>query len=550
MNKNKNEIAVMPGMPFSPMQKGEDDGPSLSVKQAASAIFRSKWVLFCTTIGGLLAGTWMALGKPNSYISQGTFLIRPGGEQIAINPLAAGEEGGAKEQPLRANAKAILQSEEVIRRTIRRVGADEILAPYSPALKPNETGLSAVIRGSIYALQRSMHGKRGPKEAYREDDALLVMANSLQVDAPKNGQILTAQLLANDPARAQYVLKVFMEEAQRRHLEVYSAERSIQEVETSWKEADEEHNRANAAVQAFLEKHKLEDYINDLAQAQQRARNARKVLDETRLRIATNKMTLVGLRDRLKGLTPMITVKAVVPIANPRIPALRERIGEIEGRLLELRGRLQPGDRMITALEKQVKTAKGELDVELAKKIETRSETREEPNPEYLATKQNISQLQLALVVDEEQFPGLEKSAMDLKAAAAKLLKLQPEHTKLLRDSTQSAARLVRLDDMLAIARKKSDLDRRRISSLVVLDAPNMPLVKEGPKRARIVLGGLLVGFFLGIAFIVIRTLTDSTVRIGEDLEGIDTVKVLATIPNLDNANVKRHERERVTSWT
>ena len=547
MKKQKNEMVVVQSMPVAPSPK-QSEPAVLTLKQAVTAIFRSRWLLVTTTVLGLLVGGWSALGKPNEYVSQGSFVFRPGGEQIVINPIGNPTDKPGH-QPLRGNAVAIVKSEDVLRRTIRRLGAAYILAPYSPRLDPNAPdGFVKQARGWIYSLQRKLH--KPSKAEYKESDALLVLQDTLSVTAPKESQVLRVNVLANDPVRAQRTLEVFMEEAQARHLEVYSSERSIKEVEAAHEAARNSYEKATHALKDFLTKNNLQDFEGDLKQAQEDARAATGELTALRTQIQTNRTTLAGLKERQEGLSPTTTVTAIVQVPNARVPVLRAGITKVETELLEKQGVLQPNDEGIKVLQRRLAKLKGDLETELAKKVETRTETRDEPNQEYLATKQNIRQLELSLVVDEERLPGVQRRAGEARKLASSISRLQGAWRQLSHRTERTQTNLDNAEQMLALARKKSELDRKRISSLAMLDRPNLPLIKEGPKRTRIVLGGLLAGLFLGIALVIIRALTDTTVRRAEDLEEIGTGKVLATIPNLDKTSVKRHENMRVKSWS
>lgn len=528
--------------------KRRDEPSVLTLRQAVEAIFRSRWLLFGTTTLGIVAGCWVALGKPNSYLSHGKFLFRPGGEQIVIDPTGAQAEGRPQRQPLRGNAEAILNSEEVLRRTIRRVGPNEILAPYSPRIEAGKTGgITGMVRSAIYALQRRMHGAK-PKNA-TESDALLSLQKRLAVTAPKTNEVLSVSVEASDPKLAKHILEIYMEEAQTRHVEVYSAQRSIREIEATKESVVAAKRAARGKLDRFLKRIDAEDFAADLEQALESARETRGEIRAGRTRLQTSKTTLAGLRNRLEGLAPTVTVTADVPIANPRIPLLEGQIAKVGAELLQLRATLLPTDRQITRAEATIARLQKDLEREYRKKVETRREVREEPNQEYLATKQNISQIQLALVVDEEQLPGLQASLAIQKKRASALLGNQAEFQNLERELTRLTTQLDQIDQTLALARKKNELDKKRISSLAVLDRPNLPLVKEGPQRSRIVLGGLIAGLFLGIALVLIRALTDTTIRSVEDLEDCTAMKVLATIPSLDRTTLRRHESMRVTSW-
>ena len=86
-------------------------------------------------------------------------------------------------------------------------------------------------------------------------------------------------------------------------------------------------------------------------------------------------------------------------------------------------------------------------------------------------------------------------------------------------------------------------------SSLKAFEKASYPLEKEGPNRGKLLLGGMLVGLFLGLGVIVLRALPDTIVRTRNDLEHIDGIAVIGIMPRLDARNLKRHSYLRGQGW-
>jgi uncharacterized protein involved in exopolysaccharide biosynthesis len=548
MTNIRNELALVQGLPLTAVPQRQEPNV-LTFKGAVAAVCRGRWLVVGTTLAGMSAGTWMGLAQPNSYVSEGSFIIRPGGEQIVIQ--VAPSTGGDKPQnqpPMRGNAEAILKSEEVLKRTVVQLTPAYVLAPYRPEVSPEEAdGIGGLVCELLYSIQRRMHSQ-GAKEP-RTSDAVLALRDALVVSAPRENEVLKVSMTGNHPERAQRLLETFMEEAQNRHLEVYSAQSSIREIELAAETAREASTKARHEVKEFLDRNELQSFDADLTLAQEQAKQTRLEAEAMRARLQSGQITLEALEARLTGLSPVKQVKVPVPVENPNLPVLRERRADLGKRLLEARGTLRSGDEVILALERQVREVDAQIAEEAKKPAEVREETRMEDNQEYLASKQSLREIQLKLVADREGLPAAQKNADLARQEAERLLRLQDDWLQLARHQERTKETLEAAEQNLALARRKSELDRKRISSLAILDRPNLPLIKEGPKRARVVVGGMLVGMLLGIVLLVARALTDTTIRSADDLPPRRSTRVLAAIPNLDSTSLRRHERMRVTSW-
>lgn len=76
-----------------------------------------------------------------------------------------------------------------------------------------------------------------------------------------------------------------------------------------------------------------------------------------------------------------------------------------------------------------------------------------------------------------------------------------------------------------------------------VIDPPSLPDKPSSPNRFLLSLGGLVLGFALGVALTVFLELTDVRVWLEKDLEGVVPTRVLVSIPRL---NTPTEERLRV----
>jgi len=519
----------------------------VNLKKIAATIFRGWALFFTTTLTGLLIGGFLAVTKPNFYESTGTFLLRPGGENLSLNPGADPEV--YQRLNLRANAEAILLSEELLRRVVNRIGPAKILAPYQPSDGPPRPGESWVsrLRRGIHRFQRWWNdpGDYVPNE----QDALLHLQYNLLTIKPRRSDTITVSYAAYNPLLAQEILRVYMEEARKRHVEAYT-DVDIQLVEKEHREAKTKMERAAFQLEKFLKDLEVLDFPSELSQARDVLSRAR--LEQTTIqnRIQTNQIILEKLQKRLQETERYQTLEEPMSMTRPRVMALQNRVNELEEDLARAKGRFQPGADEILQLEERLRATKDQLEAELAKGPIIRVQKRRRENPEWTAIQNRAYEIKLALEVDRQ---AVVQAGIEVKKAEARLTELADHKDRYL--ELDRLVRSTRADfefeeQRLRLARKKSLAAQVGMSSLGVIAHANLPLEKSGPNRFKMLLGGIFGGAFFGLFFLLLRAVTDSTIRNPEDLEKLTKLKVLASIPKLTRRNLRRHQALRITTWS
>ena len=525
---------------------GAGAAPALTLRQALEALFRGKWFLLAVTLLGTLAGIWFGLKQPNQYESVASFRFRPGAEDIRVDP-AADPEHGPQRYALRDNAEAILLSEELLRRVVANVGAETVLAPYAPKVRSSEApGLMTDVRKQVYALQRWLHsgGDRS-----NEQDALLALRRRLRIEAPEHSDLLRVHLTGNDAEATQALLAVFMQAARQRHQEVYDAGTLIELIEQRYEESRKHHEAARAELRSFLEERGIRDFREDFAQSQQDVRETERALENLKRKIDGDVLILQGLRKQLDETPRQIEVKEQVPIANPRIDQLRDRIAGYEAELEQLLSQVKDTDIAVVRLQGTLKRLRTDLAAEEKKPTRYRLETRYENNTAWTDLRTRIVTLETQQRIDQRQLPEHQQQLAQVTERHQELNRLSARYHELADELTTRSEQLESARRRQQLAATKRELDERKLSSLQVFDPPSLPLERIGPQRTRIVLGGLLGGLFAAMAFLILRALTDRKIHSAEELEKQLGIKVLATVPNLDRSSVRRHHRQRVTSW-
>jgi len=547
MNSKKNELAPLQGLPLL-SGVPTASAPVLTMKQTVAALFRGKKLLLLMTLVGTLVGGWLALLKPNEYLSVATFRFRPGAEDIRVDPASNPEQGPGR-YALRSNAQEILLSEELLLRVVDELGVAYLLAPYEPKLPGGKVeSFGDQLRSWIYGLQRRMHKSSG--KAASESDALIALRDRLRLDAPANSDLLRVVYRANSPERARKVLQTYIKRAQERHLEVYGAAAIIQLIKQDFAAVEESYSEARTKLRAFLEENGIRDFATDFTESQVEHREARRDHERLKAKVAADAVTIQSLEKQLSDTKRYIPVKESTPVVNPRIEVLQNRISENESQLENLIGRLQEKDPEIVRLRGAIKRLKTDLAREQAKPTEFRVTERVEESQAWATMRAQLTQLRTEQLIDKRKLPEAKTRLENAVARNDQLARVADQYRTLSSKVETERQGLEAARSRLQIARTKQELDQKKVSSLQVLNLPNLPLTKEGPDRARIVIGGLLGGFFLGVLILILRALTDTKIRQPEELEKRLGIKVLATVPSLSRGQLRRHSNRKVTGWS
>ena len=95
------------------------------------------------------------------------------------------------------------------------------------------------------------------------------------------------------------------------------------------------------------------------------------------------------------------------------------------------------------------------------------------------------------------------------------------------------------------------DLERRKAGQTIeLLDQASLPDSPSAPKRAMIIPIGAVVGLALGIAFIALREIRDTSLKNLKDARLYSQLSVLGSIPLLENDVVLQRRKQMMwVSW-
>lgn len=527
---------------LTPTPQGEESG-GLPFRRLLAAAFRARYLVFATTLFGVLVGAFLALTTPNNYLSEGKFAFTgTGAEGIDLDPTRTKD---TSQETITTTATYILNSHDLLRKVVDRLTPARILEPYQPG-----TGHDAGAKGIFYRIQRDWNATKN-QEATPEE-ALKRLLKTVSLDHPRYTPVLVATCSANNPVLAQEILAAFMEEAIKWHIKQYDDESAYEEAERRFKDTKIAVDKARFDMNEFLErkaqvpnydaeKRRLETDAFEASTALQRQMNETTMKKDSRDKLAKQLDNKEIPEEKIEN--------RPVDFTSGSLRRLDEQYGAATTELSRLKRTRVPGHEDITRQEAVISDIRQSIQTLLEEARKAPLESVKIPNPEYVqATAQRIT-LSLEVSSLEAGLQYAEKRATDTRDRLKKFLELEPEFTRL-RDTLAHAEDGAKSATFLwNAAQEKKALSVGKFSSLKEIQAATLPLEKEGPNRSKLLLGAFFVGLFLGLGIVILRALPDSVVRTRDDLEKMEGLPVIGVMPRLDGGNLRRHVSLREQGW-
>ncbi|MFY9345849.1 MAG: hypothetical protein WAT39_25380 [Planctomycetota bacterium] len=529
---------------LQPAPQGEEAG-GLSFQRLLAAAFRARYLLFGTTLFGLLVGTFLAITTANSYLSTGTFVLTgSGAEKLGADPTRTAE---MSQETIATSATYILATDDLLKKVINRLGPARILEPYNPGGDD-----SSAWKALFFRIQRDWNKTR--EEDRTADEALKHLKRTIHVERPKYTDVLLATCTANSPGLAKEILATYMAEGIKTHIEKYDSTRAYEESQRAFEDAQSKHTLARNAMREFLErKAQVDDFDMEKKRLQLDAGEGAVQVTKLEADVQVKGKLIEELKRKLTGpdAVPQYVTEKIKPGLNSEAITKKEtELIDLYQQLATLQQQLaDPNDNQIGAKRGQIDAAK--MAIEQMRKTAREAEPVEVSvlNPIYKGMQEDLGKYEAQMATAATELTLMQQQQTRRSARLRQLLVLEPEYealraTKLHAETSETAARF-----------NKEQMEQKRLlgagnfSALKEVEPATLPLEKEGPNRGKLLLGGLLVGLFFGLGIIVLRALPDTVVRTRNDLEQIEGLAVIGMMPRLDNKNLRRHEVLREQGW-
>ncbi|MEM7204028.1 MAG: hypothetical protein AAF628_27450 [Planctomycetota bacterium] len=521
-----------------PLSGDEVPAPARNlVEPLLYAVLRS-WLLiaFAAMIGAAGGLVW-GLTKPNEYESVGRLYVRAGERESAAAEAAIGRT----ETPIVSSYEAllnevqILEHDDVFRRVVELIGADRILQPYDP-LANDDANTLAPVRW-MHELQSQWFQSEAANrtsEISGEELAQRTVRAGMMLERLGNSRVILVRYTGSTPELARDVLDAFLRAGEEQHREVFSNAKSLEFLRQLDKDADEGARVATEDFAKFKREHGLYD-----PGAQMKALD-KQIVELTSAMVADEELVtelterLAVLKQLLGSTEPqMENVTDNPPKPNQDYMRLRESVADLRRQRQELeaslewtrgekRSKIEAVEAVLKSTEEELRQTDPDLGVE-------KSVTRV-ANPRLVALQQKVDEVQAELAGVSEARLNRGERLIELGDHLDAIKVAEPEFArrKLEVERRENTARSVRAS--LEEARLFNMLDESKLSNLRILERGSLPRTKSGPRRARLLLLGGVVGLVLGVMMASLRQFADGRVRRKADVAAAG-VRLLGTVP-------------------
>lgn len=473
-----------------------------SLREVLATIFRYRKPMLVVFLAVSIGAALVALLQSNLYRSDATILIRPGRENMAVDPSIIGPAlGGAPGFPDVVRSEVSIITSRFIAETVaKKIGPQAILGDETLAENSEDASVDDLQSKAEEAIAKNLHAT--------------VVASTVELNYTARSREL-----------AQSVLQEIVDAYMRRHVEVhaYGASPKVFEAnlallkETLTKREDE------------LEKFRGENKLPSLSAQKQNLITAVNAL-ETRIATLTAEheagIARLAALNRAKADRPeMVETGRNTGLPNPTAESLKQKLVDIRMKEMGLESMYVESYKPLVALREQ----RAAIEKTLAAEPGTGTSTSIGHDSGYQAIALQIDQetaLAEGRTAEREALSQeLESTRKNLDALSGKEITL----ARLERSVKTAEADYLRYSENVSRASSYAAFDEAQLTNVAVLQSATLP-IKPVTRKKRTIALGLFLGTICAVGCACVLDYFDDSLRTRMDVRRRLNVPVLAVI--------------------
>lgn len=471
--------------------------PRLSLRDAATVVFRGKWSILLTLLTAALVTGFIVSRTTDKYESRLKFLVKNMRADVQVtagkdDPVPNGE---VSESEINSEIE-LLKGRDLLEQVVKRVN----LARASP---DGEDAKS--IEEAVYKLEKD-----------------------LRVASVKKANIIEVSYSSPSPELSALVLKQLAELYLDKHLKVHHPPGAFDFFKNQADVYEDDLSRAENRLSAFQQKtgsvgidQQKELTINRLAETRSKLKDLEGAIAETDKRIA-------ALTAQLSTTDKRITTQNRVIPNQYSVERMGTLLVELRNRRTQLLNKYQLSDRVVKEVDEQIAITTDALQKATRS---TSSEEATDVNPLRQTLESDLNKAK----VDQAGRIALRKNLSEQVATYQEQLTRLTGATVIHDDL---ARQVKRNDETYQLYAKKEEesrigdaLDKQKISNVSIAEAPIAPLTPKRNERLLVGFMGMSVGLLFGFGTAFVRELLRETFYSPRELEVFSGAQVLATFP-------------------
>jgi uncharacterized protein involved in exopolysaccharide biosynthesis len=543
MKRSSRSPAVEPNG-FSQADEGDLEGKGPDVRHLLGrGMARSlPWMLVLALLGAAV-GAGVGLLQPNRYVSNAMLSLRMGArEQLTSESLVDFDEPHRSAPPTMADELQMLSDVAIFERVARDLGPEVVMRPADP--ERNDGPLTSMPVHLVHRLQAIMIRSASSPGSETDEQELRLATKALKentvVANEPGSSVILVSYTSTSPELARTIVEALTTAFIERHRERFSIESLLRESRDNLEAARKTRDDAAKAYVEQVSQSGITGLETQVPRVETELSLLQNKLFEARVRREEIVQLKSLLADRLQGIPAVIEDRrpsVMIPneeyetqlalkrllLAQKQEMLINERPGE------EMRRREKEFDNQIAKLDQKLK--------ETPKAVAQGTEMQE--NLGHSAMETRIVDLE----VEDEALAvrvGLLESELETEKIRMGVLQKQLLSATMMRKDLAATRdveqdRYAHLLNSLSVLEALNKLDVNEEANLRVLQAPTLELEKVGPRRASLLLKGMLAGIVAALAFAFLRERFERRLRYPETFEHTRGVPVLGVIPQLSS---------------
>lgn len=502
-----------------------------SIYQILEVLFRHKKKVVMIPAVVLTIGLGIALFAPRSYRSEAKLALQVGRQSVNIDPTAAtgqamigiqqmGREGEVM------TAMDLIKSRGVIAKVVDRVGEDYVLRG-GPEGSGQSNAVSDAYDATLgAATSYAIKTIKSIDPISDREEAIIEIEENLVVDAERDSTLIVVTYSTDSPEGAQEVLKTLVEVYQEEHLRIHRNEDSKQ----FFTDQEEDFRDKLDAALNLVREAKDEIGVASIETRRQNLEGQLQTITMSAYQAETERNADVAeLRELLRQLDdqPERLVSSKKSIPNEGADLMRDQLYELQVRQADLKARYSSSHPLVVAISRQVEEAENVVDDEKA----VREETTDDINPLHRQLLLAAKQKESSIASLDARLKALKDQDETIRGDLAKLNKDYVRLAQLERDAEILRRNFMRYSDNLEQARIDSELEKQKISSVSLAQAPTLAAKPVSPSKLLVGLGSIVLAFAGTAATVLGLEQVSDKLRSDKSIERATGVPVLASIP-------------------
>ncbi len=507
-----------------------------TVRDVGRALLRHKKKMaafFVVTMGLVVVA--LALWPP-TYASEAMLYVRPGREQLTLDPVTTTDETihmERLESRTITSVMRLLESRVIAERVVDELGAEAILNPTADA-PAGSIPVDTITRSLGKWLGRA--AEEQPDTEGQRNLAVLQVVDSITVAAPEESNVISVTCTADSPLLAQSITAEYCTSFLREHARLSRTQgthaffseqvellaQQLASAERELREAKNEYDLLGIEGQREI----LEAEVREVEIA---ALDAESSLSAAEARVEF-------LKQQLRETSPTLVTETVSGFGHLATDSIRERLFELEVAESDVLANHTPNHPRAVAIRKQLAEVRAIMEAQ----PESRSQVTDSLNPTYQAVEQSLVygladaaafSAKSTMLAQQQQRLQQRIDAMNTQAMHVAQLERSAE---ILEAAYRAYA------DKLEVARIDEAIVDERLSSINIVQPATMDREPVSPQRRIIFAAGLLFASLGSLGIALFAEHLDDTLRDPEDVEGQLDLPVLHTVARV-------HRRAAIT---